>query len=169
MSGASGRIVAGPETAFDDYPVDLAWLSPQRLAVGGGEGRLATIDAGTGELTMLGEHAPGLLRLVPLAGGAIVTTGQDGSVRRWSADGAQQTLHRGVSWVEALAVSHDGAKFAFAAGKSTQVHDTSGALIRKFDPLPRAPSLAAWRGRFSEVALAAGTQAWLRRARLRRT
>lgn len=161
MSGSRGRFVAGPVGTFDDYPVDLAWLSPQRLVVGGGEGRLAAIDAGTGELQALGEHAPGLLRLAPLAAGAFVTTGQDGSVRRWAADGAVRTLHRGTSWVEALAVAGDGARFAFAAGKTLQVHAADGELMRSFHALPRAPSLAAWRGRFAEVALAAGTQAWL--------
>ena len=160
MSGARGRFSAGPVATFDDYPVDLAWLSAERLVVGGGEGRVATFDAGSGELTALGEHAPGVLRLAPLAGGAFVTSGQDGSVRRWASDGAQQTLHRGVSWVEALAVSSDGGLVAFAAGKTTQVHAADGTLVRKFDPLPRAPSLATWRGRYAEVAMGAGTQAW---------
>lgn len=165
MSVPPAQLLPAAVAAFDDYPVDLAWGADGRVFVGGGEGRLACVDAATGDVRALGSHEPGVLRLALFDGGRqLITTGQDGGVRRWNLaeDGAEPALvHRSLAWPEALATSHDGKLFAFNAGKSVRVHDVAGALVRAFEPLGRGASLVAWRGRLGELAAAGQTHAWL--------
>lgn len=163
MSAPAAALVPAGTAVFDDYPVDLAWLPDGRVVAAGGEGRLASFDARGGAAVPLGEHAPGLLRLVVAAGGVLFTAGQDGGVRRWELAGAvgePRVIHRGVAWPEGLCASSDGRSIAFAAGKALRVHGADGEAQRVFEPLGRGASLIAWRGRLPELLAAGQTTAW---------
>jgi WD40 repeat protein len=166
LSAPVAKLVPGAVAGLADYPVDAAWTTDGRLLVGGGEGDLSIVDSSSGELRSIGRHEPGVLSVAVLADdvGAI-STGQDGSVRRWApgdgSEGKGTLVHRGMGWPQSLCLSQDRRAFAFAQGRSIRVHDSQGALLRVFDDIGRGASLLAWRGRLNEIAAAGQTQAWL--------
>jgi WD40 repeat protein len=170
VSGPAARLVAGTSATFADYPVDAAWTADGRLVVAGGEGELAIVDPGSGAVTALGRHDPGVLNVVVAAASqSVLTSGQDGSVRQWplpgpgaaASTGGGKVIHRGTAWPQSLALSADGQYVAFAAGRAVRVHRADGELLRSFDDLGHSASLLAWRGRMNELAAAGQTHAWL--------
>jgi WD40 repeat protein len=167
VSGPTARLQPGAVATLADFPVDAVWTADGKaLIVAGGEGELARIEADTGAVQLLGRHEPGLLNLALLPTQSVVlSSGQDGSVRRWSLDagvaGSGEVIHRGVGWPQSLCASADGQLFAFATGRAIRVHSAEGALVRSFDDLGRAASLLCWRGKMPEIAAAGQTSAWL--------
>lgn len=165
MSGSAATLAPGAAARLDDFPVDAAWTADGRLLVGGGEGELAVIDAATGAVHSIGRHDPGVLNVAVLADHSAITTGQDGSVRRFApgdgSEGHGTVVHRGKGWPQSLAVNHDGRAFAFAQGRSIHVHDAAGASLRVFEEIGRGASLLSWRGRMNELAAAGQTSVWL--------
>jgi WD40 repeat protein len=160
------RLERGTEATLADYPVDAAWTADGRVLVGGGEGELALVNAQSGAVNVIGRHEPGVLNVGILAGDvAAVSSGQDGSVRRWApgdgSDGKGTILHRGMGWPQSLCFNHDATLFAFAQGRTVRVHDADGATVRVFEDIGRGASLLAWRGRMRELAAAGQTHAWL--------
>lgn len=166
MSPPASRLVAGASATLADYPVDAAWTAKGELLVGGGEGDLTLVEASSGATRTIGRHDPGVLNVAVVAGDvAVISSGQDGSVRRWApgdgSDGKGTILHRDKGWPQSLSVSHDGRAVAWAQGRSVRVHDAAGAPLRVFEDLGRSASLLAWRGRMNELAAAGQTHAWL--------
>ncbi|HWL63265.1 MAG TPA: hypothetical protein VNQ32_10725 [Steroidobacteraceae bacterium] len=152
MSRPAASLVPGAQAQFEDFPVALAW-SPDgsELAVGGGEGHLYLINAGTGDVRLLGEHAPGIIELAWQPKGMLLaSSGQDGSVRLWdiaAPESAQRTLHRAAHWAAGLSWRGDGQRLAFAQGRDVRLFDAAGlplpALAGHSVPLTQV----AWRGR----------------------
>ena len=149
-SAASLAAVAGG--TVDDFPVALAWAADgTAVAVGGGEGRLYLINAGSSAVTALGEHAPGVLALAWQPKGVqLASAGQDGGVRLWKvgADGwEQRALHRAKHWPAGLAWRGDGQQLAVASGREALVFDAEGHATGVIAGHDVVLSHLAWRGR----------------------
>jgi WD40 repeat protein len=162
MTRGATTLVAGPISVVEDFPVALAW-SPNaaQLAVGGGEGRLFLIDAVSGAVRQLGEHAPGILELAwQPKGTRLASSGQDGAVRLWDVAqpaGTARMLHRAARWPAGLAWRGDGQKLAFAQGKDVLLFDAAGDPLTPVAGHQTTLSHLAWRGR--DELLAAGNGA----------
>jgi WD40 repeat protein len=123
---------------FDDYVADCAWSADgQTLALAGGEGKVAVINAETHALDVIGEHLLGTLAVTwqPRAR-TFATAGQDGAVALWDANAAVQ-LKRwkpAVTAVQSLAWSPDGETLAIAAGKNVSLWSADGQLRHSFAP-----------------------------------
>lgn len=167
MSAQNAQLAPGATAGLTDYPVDAAWTSNgAELLVGGGEGDLSLVNAATGAVRNIGRHEPGVLNVAVLEDDtAAISTGQDGSVRRWApgdgSEGRGTILHRGMGWPQSMVVNSNASAFAFAQGRAIRVLDATGATLRVFDGIGRGASLLSWRGRMPEFAAAGQTQAWL--------
>ncbi len=156
------RLVAGSVLVVDDFPAALAW-SPDgaTLVVGGGEGRLYRIDAGSGSAAQIGEHPPGVLQLAwQPKGHLLAVSAQDGTVALRdlrATDAPARALHRSARWPAGLAWRADGQRLAFAAGRDVLVFDGDGAPLRTLAGHETPLSHVAWRGR--DEVLAAGNGA----------
>jgi WD40 repeat protein len=123
---------------FDDYVADCAW-SPdgQALALAGGEGKVALVNAATLALDVIGEHLLGTLAVTWQPRARIfATAGQDGAVALWDANSAAQ-LRRwkpAATAVQSLAWSPDGDTLAIAAGKIVSLWSADGQLRHGFAP-----------------------------------
>ena len=125
---------------FDDYVADFAWSSDgARLAVAGGEGKVALVDAAaaTPSLAVMGEHLLGTLAVAwqPRAA-RFATAGQDGAVVLWDAATASE-LKRwkpAVSATQALTYSPAGDLLATAAGKVVTLWSAEGDKVHAFAP-----------------------------------
>lgn len=125
---------------FDDYVADCAW-SPDgtRLAVAGGEGKVALLDAAATQpaVQVIGEHLLGTLALAwqPRAR-RFATAGQDGAVVLWDADTAreQRRWKPAVTATQALQYSPAGDLLATAAGKVVTLWSAEGERIHSFAP-----------------------------------
>lgn len=162
MSRNTARLVPGAVATVDDFPVALAWSADGRqLAVGGGEGRLYLVDAASGAVRLLGEHAPGVLALAWQPKGMLLASaGQDGAV--WLRDlrddtTAPRLLHRAARWAAGLAWRADGQQLAFAMGKEVHIFDPAGQPVKLLTGHDTVLSQLAWRGR--DELLAAGNGA----------
>jgi len=126
--------------AFDDYVADCAW-SPdgQSLALAGGEGKIALVNASGESFTLdpIGEHLLGTLAVSwqPRAR-LFATAGQDGAVALWDSAAAAQ-LKRwkpAVTAPQSLSWSPDGETLAIAAGKTVSLWTPDGQLRHSFAP-----------------------------------
>src|SRR3954470_545377 len=120
---------------FDDYAVDCAW-SPDgtQLAIAGGEGKVALLDA-AGSLAIVGAHLLGTLAIAwqPRAA-RFATAGQDGSVALWDASAARE-LKRwkpAIGAPQALQYSPSGEMLAIAAGKTVSLWTPDGEKVHVF-------------------------------------
>jgi WD40 repeat protein len=161
MNARAARLVPAGTAGIEDFPVAVAW-SPDggRLAVGGGEGGIHLLDAGTAVVQKLGEHAPGVLELAwQPKGTGLVSSGQDGAVQLWNTASAQapRQLARGARWAAGLAWRADGAQLAFAQGKDALLLDGQGERIKAIAGHEVALTHLVWRGR--NALLAAGNGA----------
>lgn len=167
MSTPDARLESRVSASLADYPVDAAWTSNgAELLVGGGEGDLSLVNGATGEVRHIGRHEPGVLNVAVLDGDtAAISTGQDGSVRRWApgdgSDGKGTILHRGMGWPQSLVTNANASALAFAQGRTIRVLDADGKTLRVFENIGRGASLLSWRGRMNELAAAGQTHAWL--------
>lgn len=161
MSRNTATLVAGASATVDDFPVALAWSADGRqLAVGGGEGRLYLVDAASGAVRLLGEHAPGVLALAwQPKGTMLASAGQDGAVclrdlRDEAA--APRILHRAVRWAAGLGWRADGQQLAFARGREVHILDAAGQLVKVLTGHDAVLSQLAWRGRDALIAAGNG-------------
>jgi WD40 repeat protein len=131
--------------AFDDYVADCAW-SPDgaQLAIAGGEGKVALLDA-TAEAAapaVIGQHLLGTLAIAwqPRAA-RFASAGQDGSVALWDASTARELTRwkPGVGAPQALQYSPSGELLAIAAGKTVSLWSPEGEKVHAF---PAAASTA---------------------------
>jgi WD40 repeat protein len=161
MNRSAATLGAGPTCAVEDFPVALAW-SPDgtQLAVGGGEGRICLIEAATGTVRLLGEHAPGVLELAWQGKGSILaSSGQDGTVRLWETrqeGAAPQVLARAPGWPAGLAWRGDGQRLAYAQGREIRLFDAAGIARETLAGHAAVLSHLCWRGRDELVAAANG-------------
>lgn len=161
MAKDSARLVAGATAAIEDFPAALAWSADgSQLAVGGGEGGLHLIDAATGAVTHLGDHAPGVLELAwQPKGSLLASSGQDGAVRLWdlaAATPASRVLHRAARWPAGLGWRNDGQQLAFASGRDALLFDAGGTALPPLRGHEANLSHLAWRGRAELVAAGNG-------------
>jgi len=150
VSVPAAVLVPGASTEIDDFPVDLSWSPTGKVfAVAGGEGRLYRVAPEGGVPDLVGTHEPGLLSVAwQPRGERLATAGQDGSVRLWNAgDGAMHVAHRGRGWPAGLAWRNDGARLAFATGRSLHILDADGKPQLALDAHTANLSHLAWRGR----------------------
>src|SRR3954468_13521749 len=120
---------------FDDYAVDCAW-SPDgtQLAIAGGEGKVALLDA-TGSLAIVGAHLLGTLAIAWQPHAArFATAGQDGSVALWDASAARElkAWTPAIGAPQALQYSPSGEMLAIAAGKTVSLWTPDGEKIHVF-------------------------------------
>lgn len=161
MSAGAGTLAPLATAAVEDFPVALAWApDASALAVGGGEGRIWKIDVRSGEATLVGEHAPGVLELAWQAKGPLLASGgQDGSVRLWDtreADAAPRTLHRAARWPAGVTWQADGTRLAFAQGRAVLLFASDGTPAGELDGHEVPLTHLAWRGRDELVAAGNG-------------
>jgi WD40 repeat protein len=161
MSNPQAVLVPMGAASCDDFPVDAVWSADSStLIVGGGEGRIYEVASGGSAVTLLGEHAPGVLALAwqPKAQ-VFCSAGQDGSVRRWQRDEsnvfAARVLHRSPRWPAGLAWRADGQALAFASGKDVQVLDANEQL-QTLTGHSCPVSHLLWRGRDEIIAVGSG-------------
>jgi WD40 repeat protein len=156
------------QAKLDDYVVDLAW-SPDStaIAVAGGEGQVALGSFGGEALALrtIGEHPMGVLavawqpRGARSSGDRFATSGQDGALVLWGADGATlRRLRPGVAATEHLAFHPDGGRLASAAGKSVTLWSADGDKLLELPPHDATVAALAWDkpGRDLGVALNGG-------------
>ena len=161
MSAPAASLIAGVTARIEDFPVAMAW-SPDgtALAVGGGEGQLFELNAGTGEVRKLGDHAPGVLELAWQPKGQLLASGgQDGSVQLWptgTPEIAPRLLHRSPRWPAGLAWRADGQALAFASGKDVQVFAADGVALRTLSGHSVTLTHLLWRGREELIAVGNG-------------
>jgi WD40 repeat protein len=161
MSGAQARLVAGAISGIDDFPVALAWTADGKaLLVGGGEGGIHRVHVLDGAVQKVAEHAPGVLALACAPKESLLaSSGQDGSVRLWMAEGealVPRTVHRTRGWPVGLAWRVDGQALAFGAGKDVLVFDNTGKLQREITGHGVPLSHLCWRGRNEIIAAGNG-------------
>jgi len=152
MSAPAASLVAGTTARIEDFPVAMAW-SPDgtALAVGGGEGQLFEVSAGSGEIRKVGEHTPGVLELAwQPKGELLASAGQDGSVQLWrmgAPESVPRLLHRSPRWPAGVAWRGDGQALAFTSGKDVQVFTAEGEPVRTLGGHSVTLSQLQWRGR----------------------
>jgi len=158
VNAPASALVLSASAVIEDFPVDLTWSTAgDALVAAGGEGGLYRIDA-AGASAMLGRHEPGLISAAwQPKGSCIASAGQDGAVRLWNVeDGAHSVAHRGRGWPAGLAWRADGARLAFATGKSVHVFDAEGKALLLLDAHAVTLSHLAWRGRDEVIAAGNG-------------
>lgn len=104
---------------------------PNRVGVGLADGRWLVVDSETGTVRHRGlAHAQGLLSVAPLADGW-VSSGMDGKIRRWRADGAL-VFEKPVdaSWAQKVLPSPDGKWILAAGGKRVRLWRADGSWVR---------------------------------------
>jgi WD40 repeat protein len=161
MSTAQPGLVAGVVAGIEDFPVALSWLpDSSAVLIGGGEGRIVTVDAQSGAVRQLGEHAPGVLELAwQPKGSQFASAGQDGSVRLWrmtESGATAQQLHRSPRWPAGLGWRADGQALAFASGKEVLLFDGDGKPQREFGGHSCPLTHLVWRGRNELIAVGNG-------------
>jgi WD40 repeat protein len=161
MSRNTAKLVAGASATVDDFPVALAWSADGRqLAVGGGEGRLYLVDAASGAVRLLGEHAPGVLALAwQPKGTMLASAGQDGAVclrDLRDEEPAPRILHRAARWAAGLGWRADGQQLAFAQVKEVHILDAAGQLVKVLTGPVAVLSQRAWSGRDELIAAGNG-------------
>lgn len=134
---------------IDDYVVDFAWSPDGRqIAIAGGEGRvfLASLADGTLKTVQVGEHMLGALSVAwQPRGDTFVSSGQDGAVVLYGADGKPARNWRPAKVAsEHLAYSPDGAMLAIASGKQLSLWSAAGELLHRYEPLEAGINALGW-------------------------
>jgi WD40 repeat protein len=129
---------------FDDYVADVAWSSDgRRLALAGGEGKVALVNAVAeragiaAEIETVGEHLLGTLAVAwQPHGRRFATSGQDGTVALWDSDPVREYRRwkPAMGATQGLAYSPDGALLATATGKSVALWTAEGEKVHAFAP-----------------------------------
>ncbi|MEO8309140.1 MAG: WD40 repeat domain-containing protein [Pseudomonadota bacterium] len=169
MNAAAAALVPGAIFQIEDFPTDLAW-SPDSgsLVIGGGEGKLLCVDVVSGAVSQVGMHVPGVLAVDwQPKGSALISAGQDGTVRLWNMQaGAKpgepgatlqgRIAHKALHWPTGLGFRSDGQRFAFVSGRDVLVFDAAGQQQLALSGHGRPLSHLAWRGRDELVAAGNG-------------
>lgn len=112
-------------------------IDDQRLIAGLGDGRLVALSDDECETLACHQGAPTGLQM--LGDGSILSAGQDGRLLCVSEDETQVLLDSADGWIDAVAVSPDGAMLAAAIGKEVSVF-VYGDLIASFNDHPSTVS-----------------------------
>ncbi len=149
MSKSTAFLEPRAHVTLDDYVVDVAWSAAgDRLGVAGGEGRVFAAEFAAGELRAkkVGEHVLGALAIAyDSKGDGFVSSGQDGAVQFYGADGALAKNVRPASMAcEHLAFSPDGAALAIASGKQLTLWSAAGELQQRFAPADAVINALSW-------------------------
>ena len=133
-----------------DYVVALEVARDGSLGAAGlGDGGVFVFDARTGTtLTSYRAHPGGVLGLsLAPTGDRFITCGQEPVARLWSREGALlRELPGGTgTWVEHVAWSPSGDRFATSSGKRVRVWSAIGDPIVETEPMESTVSGLAWR------------------------
>jgi len=112
-------------------------LDNRDIFAGLGDGRLVKLDADG--VHTLASHETAVTAIGRLAGGSILSAGQDGKVLSTTADKAEVLFDSGGDWINALAISDDGKMVAVAVGKEVSVF-AAGERIASFNDHPSTVS-----------------------------
>lgn len=168
-SAARGSGELPPRWRIDcgDYVVAAGLAARGDLCVvGTGDGVVRRIELATGrEAFRRDAHAGGVLGVAVAPDGTrFVSGGQDATAKLWDAEGQlQRELPAdGAAWVEHVAWSPRGDRFATAAGRRVRVWTADGTLAFEAEPLPSTVSGLAWRADGTGLAAIAygGVQVW---------
>jgi len=92
-------------------------------------------------------------------GRILVSGGQDGTYAVRTIDGVRQS-ERSTTWVERVAVSHDGKRFAVSRGKTVLVIDTASFAVCATHVLTSTPSALRFFGGILAAACYGGVHVW---------
>ena len=153
--------------ALDDYPTALACSRDGAVvAAGTASGKLFIFDASSGDLLhTLAAHTNGVLALA-FGRQHLASAGQDGHARLWDFRAGTQVaaLPGKASWVQHLTWTPDGKRLASAGGKTAQLWDASGALLKTFVAPNGGINALAWNAVGGLLATIAGAELHLWRA-----
>lgn len=140
LSNGGATALAGAFTLqVGDYATCVAWSRDGRaLAIGDASGRLTVVDAAGKSLFEEHAHEGGVQALGWVDDG-LVTGGADGAVRLRRPDGTARldlpgSSKPGVAWVEHVAISARGDRFATAAGRTARLWTSRGEPIFETEP-----------------------------------
>ena len=134
----------------NDYAIVCGWNhTGQKFLVGGSAGGLYAFDGHSGTSIWEKEdiHDGGLLSMsICTERDIFATSGQDGFVRLWDFDKANEikSIKIGNGWVEHLKWSPNGELLAVACSRNVYVLNTKGIEIWKSDCHPSTVSAIAW-------------------------
>lgn len=142
----------------DDYATVIDVSRDGTLfAVGTGAGRVHVFDVATGQSKWQVEaHRGGVLALEwsPRAR-TLATAGQDGTARMHDAEGNELARCPGMAgWVEHLAWSPDGKRFATASGKGVRIWTAAGEPVLETEPHESTVTGLKWNRHGTELATA---------------
>lgn len=129
---------------LEDAVTDLAWDGQGRLYAGAADGQVCCYQP-NGELEHSWQaHKGGVIRVRPQPGAnAVATSGEDGQVRLWHADGtAPETLADESSWIEQLEWTPAGDVLAAAAEKTIYLWRGTESLGVWYDARRRVLAMA---------------------------
>jgi len=128
-------------TQVADFATCLGWSRDGRaLAIGDASGALTVLDT-SGKVVFAEEAHEGGVQALGWVEDGLVTGGADGAVRLRRPDGAARldlpgSSRPGGPWVDHVAVSPSGDRFATAAGRTARLWTSRGEPIFETEPHP---------------------------------
>lgn len=145
-----GVLSQGWSAEVGDYAIAGGWcLRGEALVVGDAEGGVYAFNGESGETVWAqnGVHELGILAFaVHPNGSEFATAGQDGKALIWNAAERQvsRAMDFGNGWVENVAWSPDGKRFAASCSRQVRVYGADGGELWRHDDHPSTVSAIAW-------------------------
>jgi len=157
VDGSTSALEGAFTTQLGDFATCLGWSRDGRaLAIGDASGTLTVLDAAGGKLFEERAHEGGVQALGWVDGG-LVTGGADGVVRLRRPDGGAPLELPGSTsparpWVDHVAVSPKGDRFATAAGRTARLWTSRGEPIFETEPHPSTVAAVSFGSTSDDVA-----------------